>query len=57
MLNTPRPRSLYPHQCYAGADEPEACAARREDYLECLHQTKEASVLSLSCILLPFFLR
>merc|ERR1712080_498925 len=26
---------------YAGADGPEQCALQKEDYLECLHHTKE----------------
>ncbi|EJT49025.1 hypothetical protein A1Q1_01936 [Trichosporon asahii var. asahii CBS 2479] len=28
-------------QCYAGADEPSQCIAQKEDYMECLHKTKE----------------
>ena len=28
-------------KCYAGADVPEQCALQKEDYLECLHHTKE----------------
>ncbi|GAA5853932.1 hypothetical protein JCM8547_008161 [Rhodosporidiobolus lusitaniae] len=30
-------------KCYAGADVPEQCALQKEDYLECLHHTKEVS--------------
>ncbi|GAA5836389.1 hypothetical protein JCM11251_001479 [Rhodosporidiobolus azoricus] len=30
-------------KCYAGADVPEQCVAQKEDYLECLHHTKEVS--------------
>lgn len=30
-------------QCYAGADEPSQCIAQKEDYMECLHKTKEVS--------------
>lgn len=30
-------------QCYAGADETSQCIAQKEDYLECLHRTKEVS--------------
>ncbi|GAA5842746.1 hypothetical protein JCM9279_003971 [Rhodotorula babjevae] len=30
-------------KCYAGADAPEQCIAQKEDYLECLHHTKEVS--------------
>lgn len=28
-------------QCYANADSPQQCFAQSEDYLECLHRTKE----------------
>ncbi|KAN0064865.1 hypothetical protein ACQY0O_001922 [Thecaphora frezii] len=28
-------------KCYANADAPSECAAQKEDYLECLHHTKE----------------
>ena len=28
-------------KCYAGADTPEQCSLPKEDYLECLHHTKE----------------
>jgi hypothetical protein len=37
-------RTLYPAdtpQCYAQADSPQDCVAQKEDYLECLHRTKE----------------
>ncbi|TNY20117.1 hypothetical protein DMC30DRAFT_417296 [Rhodotorula diobovata] len=30
-------------KCYAGADAPEQCINQKEDYLECLHHTKEVS--------------
>ncbi|GJN94191.1 hypothetical protein Rhopal_007265-T1 [Rhodotorula paludigena] len=30
-------------KCYAGADTPEQCVLQKEDYLECLHHTKEVS--------------
>ncbi|BGP03890.1 hypothetical protein RTG_00755 [Rhodotorula toruloides ATCC 204091] len=30
-------------KCYAGADHPNECVNQKEDYLECLHQTKELS--------------
>ncbi|GAA5908763.1 hypothetical protein JCM5296_005762 [Sporobolomyces johnsonii] len=30
-------------KCYAGADVPEQCTLQKEDYLECLHHTKEVS--------------
>ncbi|GAA6011193.1 hypothetical protein JCM10207_005534 [Rhodosporidiobolus poonsookiae] len=30
-------------KCYAGADQPEQCVLQKEDYLECLHHTKEVS--------------
>lgn len=35
-------------KCYAGADVPEQCALQKEDYLECLHHTKEVRSPSLS---------
>ncbi|TKY87519.1 hypothetical protein EX895_003533 [Sporisorium graminicola] len=28
-------------KCYANADSPSDCVAAKEDYLECLHHTKE----------------
>ena len=28
-------------KCYAGATRPEDCIAAKEDYMECLHHTKE----------------
>lgn len=28
-------------KCYAGADSPQECVTQKEDYLECLHHTKE----------------
>ncbi|GFZ44799.1 hypothetical protein JCM24511_02525 [Saitozyma sp. JCM 24511] len=28
-------------KCYAQADSPQDCVAQKEDYLECLHRTKE----------------
>ncbi|RSH86168.1 uncharacterized protein EHS24_004399 [Apiotrichum porosum] len=28
-------------QCYASAEGPNDCIAQKEDYLECLHRTKE----------------
>ncbi len=31
-------------QCYAGADETKQCIAQKEDYLECLHRTKEVGL-------------
>lgn len=33
-------------QCYAGADEPQECVLQKEDYLECLHRTKEVRLAS-----------
>ncbi|GAA6056213.1 hypothetical protein JCM3770_002090 [Rhodotorula araucariae] len=30
-------------KCYASADAPEQCVLQKEDYLECLHHTKEVS--------------
>lgn len=30
-------------QCYASAEGPNDCIAQKEDYLECLHRTKEVS--------------
>lgn len=30
-------------KCYAGADTPGECTLAKEDYLECLHHTKEVS--------------
>ncbi|TXT14267.1 uncharacterized protein COLE_00460 [Cutaneotrichosporon oleaginosum] len=30
-------------ECYAGADETKQCIAQKEDYLECLHRTKEVN--------------
>lgn len=29
-------------KCYAGADLPNECSLQKDDYLECLHHTKEA---------------
>ncbi|CAO3672244.1 unnamed protein product [Rhizopus microsporus] len=29
------------NKCYASADLPRQCLAQRDDYLECLHHTKE----------------
>ncbi|ORZ15794.1 hypothetical protein BCR42DRAFT_415912 [Absidia repens] len=29
------------NKCYASADVPQQCLAQRDDYLECLHHTKE----------------
>jgi len=29
------------NKCYAMADKPEECVLQRDDYLECLHHTKE----------------
>ncbi|CEG63117.1 hypothetical protein G6F70_003115 [Rhizopus microsporus] len=29
------------NKCYASADLPQQCLAQRDDYLECLHHTKE----------------
>ncbi|KAI8575409.1 hypothetical protein K450DRAFT_261893 [Umbelopsis ramanniana AG] len=29
------------NKCYAMADAPQDCIAQRDDYLECLHHTKE----------------
>ncbi|KAL1918449.1 uncharacterized protein VTP21DRAFT_3109 [Calcarisporiella thermophila] len=29
------------HKCYAMADRPDECVLQRDDYLECLHHTKE----------------
>ncbi|KAG2218012.1 hypothetical protein INT45_010809 [Circinella minor] len=29
------------NKCYAGADFPQQCNAQRDDYMECLHHTKE----------------
>ncbi|KAF9302056.1 hypothetical protein BGZ74_005912 [Mortierella antarctica] len=29
------------HKCYALADKPEECVLQRDDYLECLHHSKE----------------
>src|SRR4051794_19348474 len=34
-------------KCYAMADKPEECVLQRDDYLECLHHTKEVSPLLL----------
>ncbi|KAJ7145983.1 hypothetical protein C8R44DRAFT_756267 [Mycena epipterygia] len=28
-------------KCYAGADSPRECAPQRDDYMECVHRTKE----------------
>ncbi|KAL1408909.1 hypothetical protein Q8F55_005723 [Vanrija albida] len=28
-------------KCYANADAPQECVAQKDDYLECLHRTKE----------------
>ena len=30
-------------KCYASADVPQQCVLQKEDYLECLHHTKEVS--------------
>ncbi|KAJ9125748.1 hypothetical protein QFC24_002532 [Naganishia onofrii] len=27
--------------CYAGAEDPQECVLQKEDYLECLHRSKE----------------
>ncbi|KAJ9114366.1 hypothetical protein QFC20_001509 [Naganishia adeliensis] len=27
--------------CYAGAEDPQECVLQKEDYIECLHRTKE----------------
>jgi hypothetical protein len=37
-------RTLYTflNQCYAATDNPKECSPQAEDYLECLHHTKEA---------------
>jgi NADH dehydrogenase (ubiquinone) Fe-S protein 5 len=32
-------------QCYASADAPQDCVAQKDDYLECLHRTKEVGPL------------
>lgn len=37
----PHDRTAHPAQCYAQADSPQDCVAQKEDYLECLHRTKE----------------
>ncbi|KAI9315871.1 hypothetical protein BX666DRAFT_1952325 [Dichotomocladium elegans] len=29
------------NKCYASADFPQQCLAQRDDYMECLHHTKE----------------
>ncbi|KAG1241048.1 hypothetical protein G6F68_017069 [Rhizopus microsporus] len=29
------------NKCYASADLPQQCLSQRDDYLECLHHTKE----------------
>ncbi|ORY91856.1 hypothetical protein BCR43DRAFT_558582 [Syncephalastrum racemosum] len=29
------------NKCYASADFPQQCLAQRDDYMECLHRTKE----------------
>ncbi|KAI8976484.1 hypothetical protein BDB01DRAFT_764692 [Pilobolus umbonatus] len=29
------------NKCYASADVPQQCLSQRDDYLECLHHTKE----------------
>lgn len=31
------------HKCYALADKPEECVLQRDDYLECLHHSKEVN--------------
>jgi hypothetical protein len=31
-------------KCYAAADAPSECSLQKEDYLECLHHTKEVSL-------------
>lgn len=41
--------SLLTLQCYAGADEPSQCIAQKEDYMECLHKTKEVSLRTPPC--------
>ncbi|KAG7539619.1 hypothetical protein FFLO_03495 [Filobasidium floriforme] len=28
-------------KCYAGAEDPQECVLTKDDYLECLHRTKE----------------
>lgn len=35
-----------PTQCYANAEKPSDCVAPKDDYMECLHNTKEVSSLS-----------
>lgn len=37
------------YQCYAGADSPKDCLNQKEDYLECLHHTKEVRGQRWSC--------
>lgn len=34
-------------KCYAGADSPAECTPQKEDYLECLHHTKEVGTIIL----------
>jgi len=34
-------------KCYAKADTPAECIAQKEDYMECLHRTKEVSPCSI----------
>lgn len=38
-----------PTKCYANAEKPSDCVAPKDDYMECLHNTKEVSFLVFRC--------
>ncbi len=38
------------YQCYASADHPAQCIPQSEDYLECLHHTKEVSQSEMAVV-------
>lgn len=35
------------NKCYATADAPQQCLDQRDDYLECLHHTKEVGIAKI----------
>lgn len=48
------PFLAYRHtQCYAGTDNPKACADQYVDYFECLHHPKEVRIHALAPLTLP----
>lgn len=46
IASSPRFRADF-QKCYAGADSPQQCVLQKEDYLECLHHTKEVRPIDL----------